>query len=71
MPFFSRIESTDEAEVIQGAVTAAGVDLNRYGLHVYGALSERVGLVANYHVSDDGRETGSIPGFSLGLVARF
>lgn len=71
MPFYSRVVSTDEATVIQGAVSAAGVDVERYGLHVYGALGERFGLVANVHVSDDGRETGSIPGFSVGLVVRF
>ncbi|MEX1025911.1 MAG: hypothetical protein WD226_12630 [Planctomycetota bacterium] len=70
MPFYSYIDNLDEAAEIQGAVSAAGSDIQRYGLHAYGAITSSFGLVANYHTTDDGRGTGRIPGFSLGLVWR-
>jgi hypothetical protein len=70
MPFYTRIEGLGSPPEGVGGFTG-GDGFERYGLEAYIPLHERFGIGADYHVSDDGRPTGSIPGWKVGFLVRF
>ena len=57
-----------EDDPTAGAVEASGVDYDQYGLKLFVPLERRLGLTLSSYRLDDGRATGSIEGFSIGLV---
>lgn len=70
-PFYSNINSLDGIDLGQGPFTEAEEDLERLGVSVFVRLTDKIGVTGNYKVTLDGKNTGDVDGFSLGLVVRF
>jgi hypothetical protein len=70
-PFYSRVDSLGENDQAEGAFTGSGEDFERYGVNVFVGLGRHFGIAGSYRISDDGRPTGTIPGYSVGLVLRW
>ena len=52
-------------------VGPGGVDYERVGINGYLRLTEHLGFSGGFQSTDDGRGTGSIPGWNFGIVVRF
>lgn len=71
-PFLSRIDSLGGTDIGDpGGFTPNEEDILRAGVGFYVRLNESFGLTGNYRTTLDGRNTGDVEGYSLGLVFRF
>lgn len=69
--FASRMDSRDGYDIGAGPFPGVEEDYTRAGLHLYGRLTERFGVAASAWTTLDGRNTGDVDGFSIGVVLRF
>lgn len=70
-PFLSRIDSLGGTDIGDpGGFTPNEEDILRAGVGLYVRLNESFGLTGNYRTTLDGRNTGDVEGYSLGLVIR-
>ncbi|MEX1024506.1 MAG: transporter [Planctomycetota bacterium] len=72
-PFISRINAqggTDISDVPMPAFPTNEEEYSRAGINAYVRINDHFGLTGNYRTTFDGRNTGDVEGFSLGLVFR-
>ena len=73
-PFFSHVESlggTDIGPPGTNDFPTNEEDFTRVGVSCYARVSARFGLTASWRTTLDGRNTGDVEGFSMGVVLRF
>lgn len=74
MPFYSKVSSQGGIDISDvpalGGFPAVEEEYTRYGLRAYAPIGESFGLTAGYFSTSDGRNTGDVDAWSLGLVFR-
>jgi hypothetical protein len=71
-PFFSRVDSLGGNDISTpgSSFPENEEDFTRAGISAYARLGEQVGAHAGWHTTLDGRNTGDVEGFTVGLVYR-
>lgn len=72
MPFYSQISSQGGIDISDvpalGGFPETEEEYQRFGLRAYGKLNERFGLTAGWLTTSDGKNTGDVEAYTIGLV---
>jgi len=72
MPYYSGVSSQDGIDIsdvpAQGGFPSVEEEYERYGVRAYGHLNESFGLTAGWFTTTDGKNTGDVEAFSIGIV---
>lgn len=72
MPYYSQVFSDGGIDISQvpaeGRFPAVEEEYVRFGLATYARLGENFGLTAGYRTTSDGKNTGDVDAYTLGLV---
>lgn len=69
-PFYSHIESRGGTDIGGGPFRSNEEEFDRAGVGLYWRVSDAFGLTGGWRTTLDGKNTGDVDGFSLGIVVR-
>ncbi len=70
-PFYSAVRSYGGQNIGQDPFPAVQEEYDRWGVGAYARLTDTFGLSGFWRTTSDGRNTGDVDGFSLGVVVRY
>ncbi len=70
-PFYSGVRSYGGQNIGQDPFPAVQEEYDRWGVGAYARLTDQFGLTGFWRTTTDGRNTGDVEGFSLGVVIRY
>ncbi|MGH7149720.1 MAG: transporter, partial [Planctomycetota bacterium] len=70
-PFYSGVRSYGGPNIGQASFPAVQEEYDRWGVGAYARLTDQFGLTGYWRTTTDGRNTGDVDGFGLGVVVRY
>lgn len=70
-PFYSAVRSYGGPNIGTDSFPAVQEEYDRWGVGAYARLTDTFGLTGFWRTTTDGRNTGDVDGFSLGIVVRY
>jgi len=72
MPYYSQVISQGGIDIdevpLEGRFPATEEEYERYGIAAYARIGDKLGVTAGYRTTSDGKNTGDVDAYTIGLV---